>query len=199
VEHEEEALGLFWKLVLAGMQHMRVRAALSGITIAISIIPVLVMAGIGSHRSVAAHSSDSAVMRIAPSHEASLPSLQPFVSVFLIAGNAITFLPIWANVRHRKHEIGLLTSFGASRTFVFAIVFTEAIVIGLAGAFIAILISQSVLTWLNLLSTATPSYSIGFTSCLGGSCIVIGPAITGAIIPFVELVQRDVIDMLERD
>jgi hypothetical protein len=82
---------------------------------------------------------------------------------------------------------------------VFAIAFTEPAVIALAGALLAILISQGVLTWLNLLSVAAPPYSIGFKSCLGASCIVVGTAITGAIIPCVVMVQRDVIDLLEWD
>lgn len=106
---------------------------------------------------------------------------------------------MWAAVLHRRHEIGILRFLGASRIFVIAMVLAEAAVIGLAGASFAILVSQSVLIGLNLLSAPAMPYSIGFGWCLAACGIVIGAAIAGSTIPSAIAARRDVLDMLERD
>ena len=169
--------------------------------IAICLIPVLLAVGLG-HRPTAADTA-SAVTRIAPPSRPEGATLRPlfrrFAAAFLIACVAITFLSTWANVRPRKHEIGVLRFLGASKNFVLAIVFTEAAVVGLGGALLAIVTSQSVLTCLNILSAAAPPYSVGFKWCVAAPFAVIGAAITGGTIPCAFSVQEDVLDMLECD
>jgi hypothetical protein len=171
---------VYWKLVLAGVQHRRIRVAMSGILIAITITPVFLAVGLGRYGSAAATSSASAVATIALPPDSASPTLRPairlFIAVFLTTCVAITLLSMWANVRHRKREIRVLRFLGASKSLVIAIVFTEASVIGFGGATLAILISQSVVVWLNFESGAAPPYSIGFWWCLEMCCLVIGAA-----------------------
>lgn len=73
---------MHWKPAFAGIRHRRIRAVLSATMIALSIIPSLVLSAIGSHRTAAAHSADSAAMRNVPQRgrEAPQPSLQPFAA-----------------------------------------------------------------------------------------------------------------------
>jgi putative ABC transport system permease protein len=76
--------------------------------------------------------------------------LTELVEVILIASVAVTFLSMWANVLYRKHEIGILKSLGGSRAFVIGIVSTDAALIGLGRAILAVLFSQSILVWPEL-------------------------------------------------
>jgi putative ABC transport system permease protein len=174
------------------------RAALSGILIAISLIPVLVAIGLGAHPAVAPHSA-STVARIAFPPAALRPLIQRFVPVFSVVCVAITFLSMWARARPRRREIGVLRFLGASKTFVIAVVFAEAAAIGLGGAVLAIVISQSMLSCLNVLTAAAPPYSIGLGWCLSTSCMAVSAGIAGSTIPCAVSLRQDVLDMLERD
>jgi putative ABC transport system permease protein len=194
---------VYWKLVLAGIQHRRLRAALSGLLIAVRLIPVLVAVGLGSHRGGGAYSAASAHGRISRRPTSESPALRPvyrpFVVLFLIVSAPITFAPMWAHVLRRKHEIGILRSLGGSKLLVIALVLSEAAAISLGGAIFAIPISQIMLTGISFLSAPAIPYSIGFGWCLTACGIVIGAAIGGSTIPCAASVQQDVLNMLEWD
>jgi len=123
--------------------------------------------------------------------------LRRFARAFLIACAAITFLSAWADAHARKHEFGVLRFLGASGSFVLGIVITEIVVASLAGALLAIAISQSLLTGLNFLSGAAPLYSIGFKWYLVASSTVMGAAIGGSMIPCAISLQQDVLHLLD--
>jgi hypothetical protein len=191
---------VYCKLAFASIQHRRIRAARSAILIAIGLIAVLLAVGL-SHRPAAADSA-SAVRRtgLPPRLEDALrPLFRRFAPACLIACAAITLLSTWSRVRPRKYEIGVLRFLGASKILVIAIVSTEAAVVSLGGALLAVVISQSVLTWLNSVTAAAPPYSIGFKWCLAASSTVIGAAMSGSAIPCAVSVQQDVLAMLEWD
>ena len=119
--------------------------------------------------------------------------------MILIASIAVTFLSMWANVLYRKHEIGLLRSLGGSKVFVIGIVSTEAALIGLGGAILAVLFSQSILHCLNLLSSAAPPHGIGWKWCLITPCIVAFTAVMGSFVACSLSVQQHVLDMIDDD
>lgn len=102
-------------------------------------------------------------------------------------------------MRPRKYELGVLRFLGASKMLVTAIVIAEAAVVSGAGALLALLVSQSALTWLNSVSTPASPHLIGFKWCLAAPAIVVGAAMSGSGIPCALSLQRDVIDLLERD
>jgi cell division protein FtsX len=108
-------------------------------------------------------------------------------------------LSAWADVHARKYEFGVLRFLGASKAFVLGIVFTEAVAASLAGALLAMVISQSLLTCLNFISAAEPSYSVGFNWYLAVSSTVIGAAIGGSTIPFAISIQEDVLHLVMWD
>lgn len=194
---------VFWKLTLAGIQHGRISAAMNIIVIATSLTPVLITLGLGQYRNAAAPSSASTVKRIALPRglesQTLRPSFQPFVAALLTASVAITFLSMWKNARRRNQEIAVLRILGASQSFLIALVLTEAAVIGFGGAIHAIVISQSVMIWLNVRSAAAPAYSIGIKWCLETFCMIMGAAITGSTIPCTVSIHQDLLELLERD
>jgi putative ABC transport system permease protein len=185
---------VYCKLVFASIQHRPNRAVRNVILIAVCLTPVLLALGLG-HQAATAHSSSSARVAL----EALKPLFRRLASAFLIACAAITFLSMWDRVRSRKYEIGVLRFLGASKILVIAIVSADAAVVSLGGAILAVVISQSVLTWLNSVFTAAPPYLIGVKWCLAASSTAIGAAMTGSAIPCSISVQQDVREMLEWD
>ena len=147
---------MYSKLALAGIQHRPSRAVRSVILIAVCLTPVLLAVGLG-HQAATAHSSSSARIAL----EALKPLFRRLASAFLIACAAITFLSMWDRVRSREYEIGVLRFLGASKILVIAIVSSEAAVVSLGGALLAVAISQSLLAWLNSVFTTAPPYWIG--------------------------------------
>jgi hypothetical protein len=184
---------VYCQLALVNVRHRRIRAALSALLIALSLIPVLLAVGL-CHRPEAAPSPSTP-----PEGATFRPLFMRFASAFLVACAAITFLSSSAKVRPRKYEIGVLRFLGASKLLVVAIVSTEAAVVSLAGALIAVAISQIVLSGLNSITAAAQPYSIGVPWCLAASSIVVGAAIGGSAIPCAFSVQHDVLQLLERD
>lgn len=194
---------MLWKLTLAGVQHGRIRAEMNCIVIAICLTPVLLTLGLNRYQGAAEPSSTPMAKRSTLQRGSESPrlplSFRPFVAAFLTASLAITFLSMWKNAGRRNQEIGVLRSLGASRSFVIGIVFTEAAVIGLGGAILAIGISQSVMIWLNALSRAAPAYSIAFKWCVETSSMTMGAAIAGSAIPCAVSIHQDPLELLECD
>lgn len=192
---------MYWKLALVRIQNRRFGAAMSALLIALSLIPVLVAVGLGQRPAVIASASDDTGISLQRRPEGATfrPLLRRFARAFLLACAAITFLSMWSNVRPRKHELGVLRSLGASKIFVIGLVFTEAAAISLAGALLAILISQAALSFLSDFTAAAPPYSIGFKWCLVALSTVVGAAMSGCTIPCAVSLHQDVLDMLEWD
>ena len=192
---------MYWKLAFASLRRRRFPTAVSAMLIAMSLIPVFLAVGIG-HRPAPVHSyvrDPEMTLPAAPEAATFRPLFRRFAQAFLIACAAITFLSRWANVRPRKHEIGVLRSLGAPKIFVIAIVFTEAAAVSIGATLVAILISQVVISGLNSLTTEGPPYTIGFKWLLIASATVVGAAMGGSTIPCALSVQQDVIDMLDWD
>ena len=106
---------------------------------------------------------------------------------------------MWANVLCRKHEIGFLRSLGGSKAFVIGIVSTEAALIGLGGAILAVLFSQSILHCLNFLSAAAPPHGIGWKWCLIAPCIVASSAAVASFVACSLSVQQHILDVMDDD
>ena len=184
---------MYSKLAFASFQHRPVRAALGAILIAVSLTAVLLAVGLADGPA-AAHSV-SAVRKIAFLR----PLFRRFAPAFLTACAAIAFVSTWAKVDTRTYEIAVLRFLGASKIFVIAIVCTEAALVSLGGALLAVVISHGALTWLNLVTGAAPPYSIGLKWCLAAPSIIAGAAMGGSAIPCTVSLQEDVREMLERD
>jgi ABC-type antimicrobial peptide transport system permease subunit len=202
---------VFWKLVFNSIRHRRVRVALNCTVIAVPLTLALTVIGFNPpardspvvRASINAHFATSAVTT-RTSAAVSDPSrfrrlLTEVVEVILIASVAVTFLSMWANVLYRKHEIGILRSLGGSKVFVIGIVSTEAALIGLGGAILAVLFSQSILHCLNFLSAAAPPHSIGWKWCLITPCIIASTAVVGSFVACSLTVQQHVLDMMDDD
>lgn len=85
-----------------------------------------------------------------------LPEMKPFVRAIVLVGLVITFLVVllsmYTVVLERTREIGILKALGASRWSIVALLFEEAMTIGVAGALVGIGASygtEALLTWLR--------------------------------------------------
>ena len=192
---------MYWKLAFGNTQLKQFRAARSALLVAICLIPILLAVGVGYRPPAANHAStDREIARPSQPEGATLrPLFRRFARAFLISCAAITFLSTWADVRARKYEFGVLRFLGASKNLVFGLALTEAVVSSLAGALLAIVISQSLLACLNFISAAAPQYSVGFKWYLAASSTVISAAICGSTIPFAISIQQDVLHMVSWD
>jgi hypothetical protein len=190
-----------YELAFAHMRQRRLRTALGVMLIAAGLIAVLLAVALGYRPATAQPPSATAAMaRTArPDGATFRPLFRRFAQAFLMACAAITFVTMWSKVDAREYEIGILRFLGASRVLVIAIVSTEAAVVSLGGALLAVAASHSAVTWLNSGAAGTPAFSIGFKWCFGACSTVVGAAIGGSAIPCAVAVQREVIAMLERD
>ena len=188
-----EATGLFTRLALASVHQRRRRAVLATISIAISLSSVLLAAGLGNGNASAHSGSAGRIISLLQ------PLLRRFAPAFLVACAAIIFVSTCEKVRSRGYEIGVLRLLGSSKTFVIATVATEAALMSTAGALLGLVISQSALTWLNVITRAAPPYSIDWNWCFIAPFGVIGAAISGSAIPCAVMLQQDVCDMLAWD
>jgi predicted lysophospholipase L1 biosynthesis ABC-type transport system permease subunit len=184
---------VYSKLALAGLEHRPARAALGAVLTAAGLIAVLLAVGLG--HGPAAADSVGTVRQIAVLR----PVFRRFAPSFLIACAAIAFVSTWAKTDTRTYEMAVLRFLGASRILVIAIVSTEATVVSVGGALLAVLISYGALSWLNSATGAAPPYSIGLDWCLTAPSIMIGAAIAGSAIPCAVSLEEDVRGTLERD
>ncbi len=184
---------MYSKLALAGLEHRPVRAAMGAVLIAAGLTAILLAVGL-VHGPTAADSV-STVRKIAVLR----PLFRRFAPSFLIACAAITFVSTWAKVDTRTYEIAVLRFLGASKILVIAIVCTEATVVSLTGAILAVIISHGALTWLSAAAGAAPAYSIGLAWLLIAPFVMVGAAIAGTTIPCAVSLEDDVRETLERD
>lgn len=202
---------MFWKLVFSSIQHRRVRVGLNCTVMAVPLTLALTVIGFNPparDSPVAGAPIDpdltSSALTTRTSAAVSDPSrfqrlLTEVVEVIFTASVAVTFLSMWANVLYRKHEIGILRSLGGSKVFVIGIVSTEAALIGLGGAILAVLFSQSILHCLNILSAPARPHSIGWEWCLITLCIIASTAVVGSFVACSLTVRQHVLDMMDDD
>jgi hypothetical protein len=184
---------VYSKLAFATFRHRPVRAALGAILIAVSLIGIFLAVGLAHGPSAA--DSNSTIRKIAFLR----PLFRKFAPTLLIACATITFVSTWAKVDTRTYDMAVLRFLGASKILVIAIISTEATLVSLIGALVAVVISHGALNWINAATGAAPLYSIGLKWCLAASSIVVGAAIGGSAIPCAVSLEDDVRETLERD
>jgi predicted lysophospholipase L1 biosynthesis ABC-type transport system permease subunit len=184
---------VYSKLAFANFQHRPGRAALGALLIVASLSAVLLAAGLANGTATA--DAGAAVRNIVSLR----PLFRRFAPTFLIACAAITFVATWAKVDTRTYEIAVLRFLGASKGLVIAVVSTEATLVSLGGAVLAIVISHIALSWINAATGASPPFSIDVKWRLAAPAIMLGAAIGGSAIPCAISFEYDVRETLERD
>lgn len=106
------------------------------------------------------------------------------IGIAVIIGFAVTSLSMYMAILQRTREIGILKSLGGSSTFIMLLILAEALILGLGGTVVGILLrllypvdAESFCPRLHAAGHYAGLVDLGRTDCSGGSCS--GRAISG--------------------
>ena len=118
------------------------------------------------------------------------------MAIGVIIGFFVVCLSMYMAVLQRTREIGILKSLGASRGFILAIIETEALLMGIGGTILGILMSY-VACWLvrTLVPASIPMVIVQSWWPLAGLITLLGAAL-GALYPGLSAASHDPIEAL---
>lgn len=130
----------------------------------------------------------------------SIPELSKFIDVTvgisIVIGFAVVFLSMYTAVLQRTREIGILKSLGASRWYVLRLILVEALMLGLAGTVLGILLTYAA-KWmiLTLVPSSLRQAIVPFWWPRAG-LIALFAALGGALYPGMRAARQDPIEAL---
>jgi len=140
---------------------------------------------------------------IALTSVSNVPALNTFISVIIgiavLIAFAVVCLSMYMAVLQRTREIGILKAIGASKTFVLKTILAEALVMGLGGTALGIILSFGS-RWIlqHFIPSSLPqAIVIGWWPKAG--LIALGAALLGALYPGLSAAQQDPIKSLSYD
>jgi putative ABC transport system permease protein len=129
-----------------------------------------------------------------------IPGVKPFtivvVSLGIIIGFLVVYLSMYMAVLQRTREIGILKSLGASKGFILGIIETEALVLGVAGTILGILLSYGAYWLIHTLVPASIPMIIVKTWWPIAGGVTLGAAGLGALYPGLNAARQDPIEAL---
>jgi putative ABC transport system permease protein len=129
-----------------------------------------------------------------------IPALREFLlvimSIAVIIGFAVVCLSMYMAVLQRTREIGILKSLGASKTFILQIILAEAVLLGIGGTVLGIVMSFGAY-WLiqTLVPASFPMVIVKSWWPIAGAITLLG-AILGALYPGLSAARHDPIEAL---
>jgi putative ABC transport system permease protein len=129
-----------------------------------------------------------------------IPALREFLlvimSIAVIIGFAVVCLSMYMAVLQRTREIGILKSLGASKGFILEIILAEAVLLGVGGTVLGIVMSYGAY-WLiqNLVPASFPMVIVQSWWWRAGAITLVG-AILGALYPGLSAARHDPIEAL---
>jgi putative ABC transport system permease protein len=129
-----------------------------------------------------------------------IPALREFIIVIMaigvIIGFAVVCLSMYMAVLQRTREIGILKSLGASQAFILRIILTEAVILGIGGTVLGILMSFGACWLIRTLEPASiPMVIVPIWWLNAGVVTLIGSAF-GALYPGISAARHDTIEAL---
>jgi putative ABC transport system permease protein len=129
-----------------------------------------------------------------------IPGLSAFVAVIVgigvIIGFAVVCLSMYMAVLQRTREIGILKSLGASKAFILRIILTEALMLGIGGTILGIVMSYGAYYVIRTLVPASiPMIIVKPWWLIAGGVTMFG-AILGALYPGLTAAAHDPIEAL---
>jgi len=129
-----------------------------------------------------------------------IPGLSAFVAVIVgigvIIGFAVVCLSMYMAVLQRTREIGILKSLGASKAFILRIILTEALMLGIGGTILGILMSYGAYYLIRTLVPASiPMIIVKPWWLIAGGVTIFG-AVLGALYPGLTAATHDPIEAL---
>jgi putative ABC transport system permease protein len=129
-----------------------------------------------------------------------IPALREFIIVIMaigvIIGFAVVCLSMYMAVLQRTREIGILKSLGASQLFILRIILTEAVILGIGGTVLGILLSFGACWLIRTVEPASiPMVIVPIWWPIAGAVTLIGSAF-GALYPGLSAARHDTIEAL---
>jgi putative ABC transport system permease protein len=129
-----------------------------------------------------------------------IPALRPFINVMIaitvVVAFAVVCLSMYMAVLQRTREIGILKSLGASRTYILQLIVAEAVIMGLGGTLIGIVLSF-VSRWLiTTLVPASLTQAIVVEWWPKAAAIALTAALLGSLYPGWSAARQDAIEAL---
>jgi putative ABC transport system permease protein len=129
-----------------------------------------------------------------------VPALAGFIAVVMgigvVIGFAVVCLSMYMAVLQRTREIGILKSLGASKGFILGIILTEALLLGLGGTILGILMSYGAASLIHALKPASLPMIIVYEWWPRAGAITLLGALLGALYPGLTAAAHDPIEAL---
>ena len=129
-----------------------------------------------------------------------IPALKEFIIVIMaigvVIGFAVVCLSMYMAVLQRTREIGILKSLGASQVFIVRIILTEAVLLGIGGTILGIVLSFGACWLIRAVEPASiPMVIVPSWWPIAGLITLIGSAF-GALYPGLSAARHDTIEAL---
>jgi putative ABC transport system permease protein len=129
-----------------------------------------------------------------------IPALREFIIVIMaigvIIGFAVVCLSMYMAVLQRTREIGILKSLGASQAFILRIILAEAVIMGIGGTILGILMSFGACWLIRTIEPASiPMVIVPSWWPIAGVVTLVGTAL-GALYPGLSAARHDTIEAL---
>jgi putative ABC transport system permease protein len=131
---------------------------------------------------------------------ANIPGLSAFINVIvgigIVIGFAVVCLSMYMAVLQRTREIGILKSLGASKGFILRIILSEALMLGVGGTILGIMMSYGAYYLIRTLVPASiPMIIVKIWWPIAGGVTIVG-ATLGALYPGLTAARHDPIEAL---
>jgi len=118
------------------------------------------------------------------------------VGIGIVIGFAVVCLSMYMAVLQRTREIGILKSLGASKGFILRIILSEALMLGIGGTILGIVMSYGAYYLIRTLVPASiPMIIVKIWWPIAGLVTIVG-ATLGALYPGLTAAQHDPIEAL---
>jgi putative ABC transport system permease protein len=129
-----------------------------------------------------------------------VPALKEFVwvviSIGVVIGFAVVCLSMYMAVLQRTREIGILKSLGGSDGFILRIVLAEALMLGVCGSALGIVLSYGARWLIHALVPASMQMVIAYDWWPIATGITLAGTALGALYPATAAARRDAIEAL---
>ncbi len=129
-----------------------------------------------------------------------IPALRIFINVVIgiavLIGFAVTSLSMYMAILQRTREIGILKSLGGSQGFIMRLILAEAMILGLGGTLVGIVLSFGTKWLLKVFVPASMPQAIAPDWWFYAGLIALAAAVLGAIYPGFIAVRQDPIEAL---
>jgi putative ABC transport system permease protein len=129
-----------------------------------------------------------------------VPGLQPFILVIMgigvVIGFAVVCLSMYMAVLQRTREIGILKSLGGSKSFILRVILSEALLLGIGGSILGILMSYGAYWLIKTLVPASLPMIIVYRWWPIAGGITLAGALLGSLYPGMTAAAHDPIEAL---